>query len=76
MLIAAGLIKTLLEVALVRTPLVKPMVMVLAMLCERFVYVARPPDAVFESVPCNVPDPELRAAVTTVLLSDVRRFPN
>jgi hypothetical protein len=37
---------------------------------------AKPPLAVAVSVPCNVPVPPLRAAVTTVLLSPERRLPN
>jgi len=38
--------------------------------------VAKPPDAVAVVVPCKEAVPALRAAVTTVLLSEVIKFPN
>ena len=40
------------------------------------VKLATPALAVAVVVPCNVPLPRLRATLTTVLLSVVRRFPN
>src|SRR3954470_13644201 len=51
------------------------MVMVPATLCDRFVNVARPEDAVAVTVPCSVPVPARRVAVTTVLLSEITRLP-
>ena len=53
----------------------KVIVMVLATMCERFANVATPPDAVAVKVPCNVPEPALRAAVMTVELSSVIKLP-
>ena len=35
-----------------------------------------PPETVALIVPCNVPDPAVRVALTTVLLSSLIRFPN
>src|SRR2546425_4174047 len=63
------------EVVLVRLPLVKLMVIFVATLCARLVKVANPFEAVAVSVPCNVPLPALRVAVTTVLLSAVSKWP-
>src|ERR1051326_745655 len=57
-------------------PLLKTIVMLVSMLCDRLLNVTTPPTAVRLLVPCNVPEPALRAAVTTVLLSPERRFPN
>src|SRR5947208_7741814 len=63
------------EVAFVKVPLVKLIVMLVATLCARLVKVANPFEAVAVSVPCNVPLPALRVAVTTVLLSAVNKWP-
>ena len=70
---AAGLTAMAVEVVLVKLPLVKLMVMLVATLCARLVKVANPFTAVAVSVPCNVPLPALRVAVTTVLLSAVNK---
>src|SRR5438552_18824609 len=51
------------------------MVMLVATMCERLVNVRMPPLAVRLVVPCNVPLPPLRLAVTTVELSLLRRLP-
>ena len=77
----AGLTAIVVEVVLVRLLLVNKIVIFVATLCERFVNVATPSEAVVVSVPCKVPLPALRAAVTTVELSAVplaalRRLPN
>ena len=61
------------EVVLVKLPLVKLIVMFVATLCERLVKVTRPLTAVRLVLPCKVPLPALRAAVTTVLLSAVSK---
>src|SRR5881394_2222426 len=63
------------EVALVRVPLLKVIVMLPATLCARLVKVTRPLTAVRLVVPCSVPLPALRVAVTTVVLFAVRRLP-
>ena len=76
LLAAPGLITTLSEVTSTTPPLAKSRVMVVATLCERLVNVTRPPDAVRFVVPCNVPLPALRVAVTTVLLSLLRKLSN
>jgi hypothetical protein len=68
----AGFTRILLEVSGVSDPLVKRIEIVLAALCERFENVTVPLFAVAVSVPCSVPAPASRAAVTTVLLSVVR----
>jgi hypothetical protein len=73
---AAAFTTTLLEVALVRPLAVKLTVMLVATLWERLANVAKPFVAVAVKVPCSVPLPALRAAVTTVLLSPLRRLPN
>ncbi len=52
------------------------MVMLVATLCARSVKVTTPLTAVRLVVPCKVPLPALRAAVTTVVLSLLRRLPN
>ena len=52
------------------------MVMLVATLCERLAKLATPLTAVTVSVPCNVPLPALRLAVTTVLLSLLIKLPN
>src|SRR5260370_37232146 len=54
----------------------KLIVMFVATLCERLVKVATPLAAIMLNVPCNRPLPALRAAVMTVLLSELTRFPN
>src|SRR6185503_18292213 len=72
---AAGLTAIVVDVALVKLPLVKLMVMLVATLCARLANVANPFEAVAVSVPCNVPLPALRVAVTTVLLSAVSKWP-
>src|SRR6266404_107258 len=64
------------DVALLRLPLLKTIVIFVATLCARPVNDATPPEAVAVSVPCNVPLPAPRAAVTTVVLSLLRRLPN
>ena len=64
------------------TPLpVKAIVMLVATLCDRLAKVTTPSTAVRLVVPCNVPLPALRAAVTSVLLSELplaalRTLPN
>src|SRR5262249_35371508 len=63
------------EVTLVRPLLLKLRLMVLARLCERLAKVATPLTAVALRLPCKLPLPALRAAVTTVELSLERRLP-
>src|SRR6185369_11043166 len=58
---------------LVRPLLLKPRLIVLATLCERLAKTATPLRAVALNVPCKVPLPALRAAVTTVELSLLRK---
>ena len=65
-----------LEVVPLRAGLLKTIVIFVATLCARLANDATPPDAVAVSVPCNVPPPAPRAAVTTVLLSLLRKLPN
>ena len=72
---AAGLTAIAVEVAFVRLPLLKVMVMLVATLCARLVKVANPFEAVAVSVPWSVPLPELRVAVTTVVAFAVNRLP-
>src|SRR6185503_7968636 len=72
---AAGLTAIVVDVALVKLPLVKLMVMLVATLCARLVNVANPFEAVAVSLPCNVPLPALRVAVTTVVLLFVSKWP-
>src|SRR5262245_51915033 len=72
---AAGLTTMLPEVTLVRPLLEKLRLTVLATLWERLTKVTTPFTAVALKVPCKVPLPALRAAVTTVLLSLLRRLP-
>ena len=52
------------------------MVMFVATVWDKFVNVATPFTAVAATVPCNVPLPASRAAVTTVLLSPLCKLPN
>ena len=73
---AAGLIAMTPEVALVKLPPVKRMVIFVATLCDRFVNVTTPAAAVAVRVPCKIPLPAARAAVTALLLSFVQRLPN
>ena len=65
---------------LVRPVPLKVRVMFVATLCDRLVKVATPLVAVALVVPCKVPLPEPRAAVTAVLsdtpLAMLRRLPN
>ena len=72
---AAGLIMIFLDVSGINVPLLKRMEMVSATLCDRLENVTVPLLAVAERIPCSVPVPDKRAAVTTVLLSVVIRFP-
>lgn len=72
---AAGFTRILLEVSRVSAPLVKRTVIVSATVCDIFEKVTIPFFAVAVSMPCSVPAPASLAAVTTVLLSVVRRFP-
>src|SRR6266567_3510773 len=71
----AGLTAMLLETTLLRVLLVKAMVMLVATLWARLVKVTRPLAAVRLVVPCKGPLPAALAAVTTVLLSLLRRLP-
>ena len=64
------------EVVLVKMPLLKSTLMVVATLCDKLTNVATPLLAVTFKPPCKVPLPALRAAVTTVLLLVTHRFPN
>src|SRR5262249_46333831 len=64
------------EKALVRLPLLNRMVMLVGTLWERLVKVTTPLIAVRLVVPCKVPLPALRLAVTVVALSLLRRLPN
>src|SRR6266567_2523944 len=75
-LAAAGLTTTLPEVAPVKVPPAKLMVMVSATLYDRLVNVTRPLTAVRLVVPCKAALPPARLAVITVLLSLLRRLPN
>ena len=74
-LAAAGLTVTLDEVALTKLPLVNWIVMLVATRCDKFVKVAKPLRAVAVTVPCNVPAPAARVAVTTVPLSELIKLP-
>ena len=67
---------TLLETVPESVPLLKLMVIFVATLCERLVKVTRPAVAVKLVTPCKIPLPALRLALTTVVLSLVRKFPN
>src|SRR5438445_712285 len=69
---AAGLTAIAVEVVEVRLALVKLIVIFVATLCERLVNVARPPTVLAVRVPCRVPLPALRAAVTTSPLVETR----
>src|SRR2546426_9214495 len=65
-----------LELVLLRPVPLKLIVMLVATLCERLVKVTKPLTAVRLVVPCNVPLPAVRLAVTTGELSLERRVPN
>src|SRR5437867_4993452 len=71
-----GLIAIGSESTLLKPVLVKLMVMFVARLCERLAKVTTPAAAVMFVVPCKVPLPALREALTTVLLSAARKLPN
>src|SRR5258707_11367837 len=75
-LAAAGLTVIVPEITLVRLPLVKAIVILVATACERLVKVTIPPTAVRLVAPCNTPTPALRAAKIMVVLSLLRRLPN
>src|SRR5438093_3659165 len=80
-LAAAGLMAMVVELVLVRPLLANWMVMLVAVGCERLVKVTMPSLAVRLVVPCKVPLPALRAAVTTaellaLPLAALRRLPN
>src|ERR1043165_4371336 len=68
------------ELVPVKPEALKARVILVATLWERLMKVARPLVAVALSVPCKVPLPALRAALTTVLsdtpLARLRRLPN
>src|SRR6266550_8957127 len=72
----AALTTTLPEVAVVKPVAVKLIVIVLATVWKRLVKVAMPLTAVAVVVPCKVPAPAFRAAVTTVVLSELLKLPN
>src|SRR5262245_21876332 len=77
---AAGLTAIVLALVPVRPEALKARVMLVATLWDRSVKVATPSVEVTLSVPCRVPLPLPRAAVTTVLLvtplAMLRRLPN
>src|SRR5437667_1145077 len=80
-LAGAGLMAIVVELALVRLPLLNRMEMLVATLCDKLVNVTSPLTAVRLGVPCKFPLPALRLAVTTVLLSALplaalRQLPN
>src|SRR5215472_3107545 len=70
----------MLELVPVRPEALKARVILVATLCERLSKLAMPLAAVAVSVPCKVPLPAPRAALTTVLsvtpLALLRRLPN
>ena len=71
----AALTAMVLDVAPVSPLPVKVMVMLVATLWDKFANATRPLTAARLVVPCNTPLPALRTAVTTVLLSPMRKFP-
>jgi hypothetical protein len=75
-LAAAGLTVIFDDVALAKLPLLKTIVILVATLCDKFVKFTCPLTAVAVTVPCNAPEPPLRVAVTTVLLSLLIKLPN
>lgn len=62
------------EIAVARLPLEKRIVTLPATVWYRSVNVPTPPDAVTVVVPCSVPEPLLRTAVTRLELSEVTRL--
>ena len=75
MLVAAGLITTGTVGIEVGPETANWRLIVPAVLSERFENVATPPTKVTATVPFSVPAPLPRYAVTTVVLSPVRRLP-
>src|SRR6266567_4165418 len=75
LLAGAGLTAILAEVVPVTPALAKSMVMVVATKWERLVKLTNPLTALSAVLPCRTPLPPLRLAVTTVVLSPVRRLP-
>src|SRR6266581_2478510 len=75
LLAGAGLTAILAELVPATPALAKSIVMVVATRCERLVKVTKPLTALSAVVPCKRPLPPLRLAVTTVVLSPVRRLP-
>ena len=73
---AVELTTTLPEVAAVKLPLAKLIVIVAAVSGDRSVKVTTPLAAVRLVVPCKTPLPAARLAVTSVPLSLLRRLPN
>src|SRR5262245_35282724 len=73
---APGLTAMELELVAVTPEALKARVILVATLCERLVKVTMPAKAAMFVVPCNVPLPALRAAVTTKLLLLVQKLPN
>ena len=72
----AALMATLVEVAPASVPLANCMVILVATPWDRFVKVTMPLMAVAFVFPRSVPLPTPRLAVTTVLLSLLRKLPN
>ena len=73
---AVELTTTSLEVAAVKLPLAKLIVIVAAALGDRSVKVTTPLTADRLVVPCKTPLPVARLAITVVPLSLLRRLPN
>src|SRR6266566_3338398 len=71
----AGLTAILAEVVPARPALAKSIVIVVATKWERLVKLTNPLTALSAVLPCKTPLPPLRLAVTTVVLSPVRRLP-
>src|SRR2546425_9609355 len=74
-LAGAALTATLAEVAPARPALAKSIVMLVATVWERLVNMSSPLTAVMMVAPWRVPLPALRVAVTTVVLSLLRKLP-
>src|SRR6266567_3743597 len=75
LLASAGLTAILAEVVPATPALAKSIVMVVATKCERLVKLTNPLTALSAVLPCRTPLPPLRLAVTTVVLSPVRKLP-
>src|SRR6266571_3257842 len=75
LLAGAGLTAMLAEVVPATPALAKSIVIVVATRCERLVKLTNPLTALSAVLPCKAPLPPLRLAVTTVVLSPVRRLP-